>query len=323
MDWTQMTIYTATAGIDAVTGSLLCIGIAGFEITDSADFAEFLEGKNGQWDYIDESLFGLGETETTVKIYLPNNAQGADLLAAVKAELEALKRRDTGNAFGKLTFDLGSIREEDWANNWKQYFKPIEIGERLVVKPSWEELDPQGRVVLEIDPASSFGTGQHNTTRLCLELIERVMKPGDRVLDLGCGSGILSIGAMLLGAVQATAADIDENSVRIAAENARKNSISDAQYKTLCGDIISDEALRAEIGGGFDLICANIVSDVLIAMSGLFGAFLKPTGRLIVSGIITERADEVLGVLVQAGFRLIETAQSEGWCAALLEVSAN
>ena len=183
----------------------------------------------------------------------------------------------------------------------------LQIGERLLIKPSWEPV-PAGntRTILEIDPASSFGTGQHHTTRLCLELAEGVLNDGDRVLDLGCGSGILSIGTILLGAKEATAVDIVDNSVRTAVENAEKNGISADRYTAYCGDIISDEALRTKLGTGYDLICANIVADVLIAMSGLFGGFLKEHGYLIVSGIITERADEVLDVLRSAGFTLLK-----------------
>ena len=317
MDWVEVDIYTTSEGIEAVTGSLLGLGINGFVIKDAKDFEEFLSDKSVNWDYIDDDLMGLKNCETTVTAYLPENAQGLDYLEAVKAELRALKTRDTENAFGRLEYELKNVREEDWANNWKQYFKPLEIGDKLLIKPSWEEI-PEGetRKILEIDPASSFGTGQHNTTQLCLELVEKYLGDGDRVLDLGCGSGILSIGAVLLGADECTAIDIDANSVKIAGENAEKNNIPAEKYHAICGNVIDDSALVAEIGTGFDMVCANIVADVLIGMSGLFKGFLKQGGRLIVSGIIDMRKDEVLDVIKAQGFVLDEIREKEDWVAA-------
>lgn len=317
MDWVEVDIYTTSEGIEAVTGCLLGLGINGFVIKDAKDFEEFLSDKSVNWDYIDDDLMGLKNCETTVTAYLPENAQGLDYLEAVKAELRALKTRDTENAFGRLEYELKNVREEDWANNWKQYFKPLEIGDKLLIKPSWEEI-PEGetRKILEIDPASSFGTGQHNTTQLCLELVEKYLGDGDRVLDLGCGSGILSIGAVLLGAQECTAIDIDANSVKIAGENAEKNNIPAEKYHAICGNVIDDQALVAEIGTGFDMVCANIVADVLIGMSGLFKGFLKQGGRLIVSGIIDMRKDEVLDVIKAQGFVLDEIREKEDWVAA-------
>ncbi|SFD19364.1 50S ribosomal protein L11 methyltransferase [Ruminococcus albus] len=317
MDWVEVDIYTTSEGIEAVTGSLLGLGINGFVIKDAKDFEEFLSDKSVNWDYIDDDLMGLKNCETTVTAYLPENAQGLDYLEAVKAELRALKTRDTENAFGRLEYELKNVREEDWANNWKQYFKPLEIGDKLLIKPSWEDI-PAGetRKILEIDPASSFGTGQHNTTQLCLELVEKYLGDGDRVLDLGCGSGILSIGAVLLGAQECTAIDIDANSVKIAGENAEKNNIPAEKYHAICGNVIDDQALVAEIGTGFDMVCANIVADVLIGMSGLFKGFLKQGGRLIVSGIIDMRKDEVLDVIKAQGFVLDEIREKEDWVAA-------
>ena len=315
MEWAEINIYTTTAGIDSVTGILMDLGITGFVIKDAQDFEDFLENKTGNWDYIDDDLMGLKNCETTVTVYI--RSEGAELFAAVKSALAALKSRDTDGAYGRLEYDMSNIREEDWANNWKQYFKPITIGEKLLIKPSWEAADPaEKRRILEIDPASSFGTGQHNTTRLCLELIEENLAQGEKLLDLGCGSGILSIGALLLGAESACAVDIDDNSVRIAAENAQKNGISPERYTAFCGDITSDEKLREKIGGGYDIVCANIVADVLIAMSGFFAGFLKDKGKLIVSGIIDTRREDVLSTISFCGFELVKSANSEDWNAA-------
>lgn len=319
-NWIEAKIYTTTEGIDPVCGCLLGVGITGFEIKDSKDFEEFLERKDGNWDYIDDDLMEMRDCETCVTVYIAENEQGKEMLDALKQEMISLGSRDTDKKFGRLAVELSGIKEEDWANNWKQYFKPFEVGTRLAVKPSWEEYDnPNGRTVLEIDPASSFGTGQHNTTRLCLELIENIVKKGDKLLDLGCGSGILSIAGVLLGAGNATAVDIDQNSVKIAKENFAKNNISEDVFKAYVGNIIGDEKLREQIGGGYDLVVANIVADVLIAMSPIFGSFMKPDAKLIISGIIIERCDEVMAAMEKNGFKRIVLRENGGWAAAEFE----
>ena len=203
--------------------------------------------------------------------------------------LQYLKAEDTEGQYGRLEAVCSGIREEDWANNWKQYFKPFPVGKKLYIKPSWEEptAAAEGRTILEIDPASSFGTGQHHTTRLCLELMENEIVPDStRLLDLGCGSGILFIGGMLLGAKEAYAVDIEENATRIARENAAENHLDPERYTISCGNIISDETLRQEIGSGYDVITANIVADVIKGMAPLFPGFLKDNGILILLSLI-------------------------------------
>lgn len=316
MEWTEVNIYTETAGIDLLCSKLMDIGIKGFVIQDADDFNEFLENKNGQWDYIDEDLMGLSQCETRITVYLPANSQGADMLSSIRTMLAELKANDADNVYGRLEAELSSIREEDWANNWKQYFKPIKVGEKLVIKPSWEKYDEDSeRIILEIDPASSFGTGQHHTTRLCLELLEKNLKTGDNLLDMGCGSGILSIGAMLLGAESAVAVDIEQNAAATAMENALKNHISSEKYKTYYGNILTDAKLADEIDCKYDIITANIVADVLIAMKEFFVRYLKKGGTLIVSGIIEERMHEVIEALESVGFSEPEANIKEGWAA--------
>lgn len=320
MNWTEVNIYTTTEGIDILCASLMDIGIKGFVVKDSSDFKEFLENKDGKWDYIDDDLMNLSNCETCLTVYLPDNSQGMEMMISLRALLKQIKSNDENNVFGRLELELLQVKEEDWANNWKQYFKPLKVGKKLLVKPSWEEYsNNDGRVVLEIDPASSFGTGQHNTTKLCLELLEESLNTGDRVLDLGCGSGILSIGAMLLGASEITAVDIEQNAVETAIENAKKNNISQDKYIAYCGDVISDHVLCEKIGKGYDLITANIVADVLIAMRSVFRQKLKNNGILIISGIIIERKDEVVNAVVESGFKVIETAEGEGWAAVKLK----
>ena len=316
MEWTEVNIYTTTEGIELVCSKLTDIGVKGFAIRDAEDFKEFLENKNGQWDYIDKDLLGLTDCETCITVYIPSNDQGAEMLTAIKSMLSEMCANDTEKLYGRLEAELTSIREEDWANNWKQYFKPFKVGEKLVIKPSWEDYDnADNRVILEIDPASSFGTGKHHTTRLCLELLEKNLNKGDNLLDMGCGSGILSIGAMLLGACSAVGVDIEENAAATALENAEKNHISPDVYKTYYGNILSDEKLASEIDRKYDIITANIVADVIIEMKDYFVKYLKKGGILIISGIIEERMDEVIAAVESAGFSNPEPYVKEGWAA--------
>lgn len=316
-NWTEVTIWTSTVGIDAVTGMLMDHGIDGFVIEDSQDFADFLQDTEIYWDYVDEDLAKeKTDAETNVKIYVEDSPAGAELLAQVNAGLAAIRARDTEHAFGRCVTELASIRQEDWENNWKQYFKPFRVGERFIIKPSWETCEPEeGRMILEIDPSSSFGTGTHNTTQLCICELEHLVKPGMRLLDMGCGSGILAVAAHMLGAEDIAAVDIDPNAVKIAAENAEKNGFS---LRTHVGDVIGDQALSDEIGGEYDLIVANIVADVIMGMQDILKSKLTADGILIVSGIIAPRADEVQDSLLNAGFVLDKRDQSGDWVAMTL-----
>lgn len=322
MNWTQVDIFTATPAVELLSVKLQDLGIRGCMVQDAQDFQEFLAQKDGHWDYLEDGLMELAHCETCVTVYLPENAQGAETLHALRAMLTQMRAADTEHQFGRLEAVCSGIREEDWANNWKQYFKPFPVGQKLYVKPSWEALAPEaeGRTVLEIDPASSFGTGQHHTTRLCLELMEGCIVPDQtKLLDLGCGSGILLIGGILLGAASAYGVDIEENAVRIAKENAQKNHLDASKYQLACGDILYDTALRERLGSGYDVITANIVADVLKAMAPLFPQLLKDGGILIVSGIINERAEEVLETITGYDFAVLERREAGGWCAVKLQ----
>ena len=320
MNWAQINIFTTTEGVDAVSGSLMMLGITGFVIKDSKDFEEFLNNKTGNWDYIDDDLMGLKDCETTVTVYLAENEQGARTLEEIKEELKAIKQRDKDKKFGRLEYEVVNVRESDWANNWKKYFKPLSIGNKLLIKPSWENVEDAGdRKILEIDPASSFGTGQHNTTQLCLELLEKYLHNDNKILDIGCGSGILSIGGILLGANNAVAVDIEEHAAITALENAVKNNISTENYITYCGNIIEDKSLVEKIGSGYDIICANIVADVLIAMKDIFRGFINENGILIMSGIISFRKDDVIDAITAQGFKVLEVHEKDDWVAIALK----
>lgn len=313
----QIDIYTSSQAIDGITGALTEYGITGFIIQDSADFEDFLADKNANWDYVDDELMGLKTVEPHITLYVHENAQGAETLASIRGLVDGYAANNADGYYGNIRLELANVKEEDWANNWKKYYKPFRVGKSLIIKPSWEDVEPRdGDRILEIDPASTFGTGQHHTTKMVMETLEEIVNGGERVLDLGCGSGILSIAALLLGAESVTICDIFENAVKTASENIEKNRFT--AYTAHCGNIIEDKALREKIGGGYEIICANIVADVIIGMSPLFKGFIKDGGRLIVSGIIDERVDEVIAALNENGWQAVSSKNEEGWNCILL-----
>ena len=315
MDWKEVAIYTTTAGIGPVEGVLDAQGIEGYVLEDAADFEEFLKDTEIYWDYVDEALVREKRAqETCLKIYLPDSAEGAKQYAALCAALENLKARDESHAWGRLVTETALTRQEDWEWGWKQYFKPFPVGQRFVIKPSWETVeDTAGRRILEIDPASSFGTGSHDTTQLCIAALERHVQAGDTLLDMGTGSGILAIAAAMLGAEVQTVVDIDENCLKTAQENAEKNHVKIG--RGLCGDALRDPTLAAAIGGGYRIIVANIVADVIIGMAPMFWDKLAAGGTLICSGILNERAEEVRAALEKQGFTVPEHEKSKDWSA--------
>lgn len=326
MFWIEAVVHTTTEGIDPVSGLLLMNGINGYAVEDSEDFNSFLEGKDVYFDYIEDDLLKLKNCETTVTFYVAENSQGVETLLAVKKAMDKLKKEDTDGKFGTLLVTTDKkIEEQDWENNWKKYFKPFGVGERLCIKPSWEKLPErlEARTVIELDPSSSFGTGSHTTTRLCLEMVEKYMSKFEdgkaSVLDMGCGSGILGIAASLLGAKHVTAVDVDENSARIAGENFCENNIDPSKYSVLAGNILNDVKFYDKVcEKKYDLIAANIVADVLIWMAPVFKKVLSENGYLLVSGIISSRSEEVISALEANGLVVKEFAESSEWAAVVL-----
>lgn len=312
MDWIQITIYTTTEGIEAVSGRLLQLGIYGIEIVDEKDFKDFLEENKSIWDYVDDDLIREKEGETCIKTYI--SATDPDTLSAIKTTMAELKEYDKDGIFGRLEIGLDDIKEEDWSNNWKKYFHTMEIGDSLIVKPFWEEAPVSNKKVFEINPGLSFGTGSHHTTRLCLEDIQETVKGGEKVLDLGCGSGILSIVSLMYGADSAIAIDIDPNSMDTAYDNLKRNNLSKDKYSVIIGNILSDEELQGKIlEEKYDLILANIVADVIIAALPLVKKAIKTDGTFITSGIISDRADEVISSIIENGFEIVSEKRSADW----------
>lgn len=320
MKWLELHIDTTHAGLEPVETMLSALGIDGVVIDDETEFQEFLENNHQYWDYVDEDLEREMQGRSRITFYLKESEEGFSKLGEVRIALEELKQ--SRSDCGTLLMTLENLEDADWENNWKQFYKPMEIGERLLVVPQWLQEDPkvktllsQGRVPLILDPGLTFGTGSHATTRLCLTALEQRIHGGERVLDLGCGSGILSIAALKLGAAHAFACDIDEKCQTVAYENAALNGIGADTYTVRTGDILSDTALRGEIGGGYNVVLANIVADVIIALAPEVRGLLADGGVFICSGIIDTRSDEVAGHLRSAGLTIAESHASEGWYA--------
>ena len=311
MDWLELKIDTSHAGLDAVTDMLEQQGVTGVMIDDEADFQSFLENNRQYWDYVDDDLLAQKKGVSRVTFYLERNEDAYGTVAAVRMAMSALKKEHP--EYAPLLLTMADVADEDWENNWKQFYKPMEIGSRLLVVPEWEEAADPTRVKLVLNPGLTFGTGSHATTRLCLQALDTHSHGGERVLDLGCGSGILSIAALRLGAESAFACDIDEKCVDVAYENAALNGIGKDRYTVRWGDVLTDAALRQEMGAGYDIVVANIVADVIMGLSPHVRPFLKPGGLFLCSGIIDDRAAEVLEKLKADGWDVFEQRSSEGW----------
>ena len=311
MKWLALHIDTSPAGLEPVENMLISLGIDSFAVEDEADFHQFLEQNKQYWDYVDEELDRSMSGKCRVTFYAGESDQGFAQVAAVRMAMAELKKAHPD--YAPLLMTVDGIEDADWENNWKAFYKPMEIGERLIVVPDWEQAETGDRVELRLNPGLAFGTGSHATTRLCLTALENHVEKGMRVLDLGCGSGILSIASLLLGAESAFACDIDEKAVDIAYENAALNGVGRDRYTVRAGDVLSDKGLRRELGDGYDIVAANIVSDVIIALAPAVSRWMKPEGWFLCSGIIDDRAAEVRQVLEENGFAVAEEGQSEGW----------
>jgi len=313
MKWLEIHIDTNHAGLEEVETFLSVNGVDGLVIDDETEFREFVEENRGSWGDVDAGLAERERGRSRITFYLEESQEGFTRLAELRVALSAFRAEHPG--CGTLLMTLDNLENADWENNWKQFYKPTEVGRRLLIVPEWEKADPGSRIPLYLDPGLAFGTGGHATTRLCLELLEGVVRGGERVLDLGCGSGILSIAALKLGAASAFACDIDEKCRDIAWENAALNGVDDQRYTVRCGDILSDVHLRAEIGTGYQVVLANIVADVIIGLTPAVPALLAKDGVFICSGIIDDRAVEVADRLRLAGFSILETRSQSGWFA--------
>ena len=318
MEWLEVHIDTNHAGLEPLEIFLSANGVDGVVIDDEQDFQSFLENNHQYWDYVDEDLEASMKGKSRITFYLPADGDGFDQLAHLRTALQGFKDAHAGK-YGTLLMTLENLKDADWENNWKQYYKPMEIGERLLVIPEWEQENVKGqakyagKVPLILEPGLTFGTGSHATTRLCLTALEKHITGGQTVLDLGCGSGILSFAALLLGADRAVACDIDEKCMDVAYENAALNGVGRDRYTVRWGDVVTDQALRQELGGPYDVVVANIVADVIKALASTVRPLVKEGGIFLCSGIIDDRAEEVAQRLRDNGWTIAETRSSEGW----------
>ncbi len=301
MDWLEITLDTRHEDIDALCERLESLGVSGIVINDEATVTDFLEKGKKYWDYVDDEVMDRVRGVCSLQFYLEDSEDGRSELERIRAALDVseLKTRP--------------VRDEDWENNWREYYKPIETGEKLVIIPEWEDVpDCCIRVPLRLDPGLIFGTGSHATTRMCLEELEKY--PAETVMDLGCGSGILAIASLLLGAGKAYCCDIDEKAPDVVRSNGELNSLHSDRLVVYSGDILSDGPLRSVLSErSYDLILANIVADVIIRLAPFAAERLAPDGIFICSGIIEGRQDEVLSALRNSGLEIVSSRSLSDW----------
>ena len=299
MRYIEVTVNTPGAEIDARCQEMADMGAGGFVIENEEDFKDFLEQNHQYWDYVDDELENQFAGVSRIKCYLTDDEDGLAVLRRINA------------AYDDVTTSY--VEDSDWENNWREYYKPIEVGEKLVVVPEWEEAPQDGRLPLRLDPGLIFGTGSHATTRMCLAALEKFSKRGVRVLDLGCGSGILGIGALILGCDSCLGVDIDPKAPDVVMSNAALNGIGTDKMTAWAGDIIADSSLRARIGGGYQLVLANIVADVIIPLTAIVRQFMAPGAVFICSGIIEHRWPETEAALISNGFEILDHKSEEEW----------
>ena len=308
MDWITLTVRTTTEGAEAVSAMFMDLGIMGALIEDKADVA-INQRPTGFWDILGDELAERMEDDVKVTAYIPADDRSQDTVAHAREALARLQRMDLGFDAGKLTLEVGGMDDEDWAENWKRQYKPFRLGHTFVVKPTWEQFEPQpGDRVIEIDPGMAFGSGTHETTGMCVALLEENVKPGMSVIDVGTGTGILAIAAARMGAARVLATDLDPMATRVAAENIALNGLSDTiAVKT--GDLLETVTEAA------DIMVANIIADVICMMAAPARTFIAPGGLFICSGIARERKDEVISALNAAGYEDLDIREKGEWAA--------
>ena len=315
MQWIEVSVPTRSDEIDDVCAQLAELGAGGMVVEDETDFQQFLEQNHQYWDYVDEGLEQQMQGLSQIRLYLEEGPAVPETISHLKDQLAALRAQYPATDFGSLDVQLANVKDEDWENNWKQYYQPLPIGEKLLVVPEWlHPENPEHRVEVLLDPGMIFGTGAHASTQMCMRELERAIQGGEHVLDLGSGSGILSITAILLGAAHATGVDIDPKAEDIARENAAINQIFSDRFTAVTGDVIGDRAMMESLRGHYDVVLANIVADVIIPLSRVVPEFLQEDSVFICSGILNTRLAEVLAALEQNGLQIISTEQQEDWC---------
>lgn len=299
MEWTEVKINVNTKDVDKAGDIAQMVVPYGIYIEDYSDLEE-AAWEIAHIDLIDEDLLQKDRNKAVVHIYISPEESPAEAVAFLSERYNAEKIEHE--------IDLSICRNQDWENNWKAYFKPLPVGEKLLIRPVWEdEYDADGRIVLDIEPGLAFGNGGHDTTRLCLETLEKHINPDVELLDIGCGSGILGIAGLLLGAKSATGVDIDALAVKTAKENGTINGFEEPKFTVFEGN------LTDKVTGKYDVVVANIVADIIVMFTENVGKFLKDDGVYITSGIIDTRENDVLAAFEKYGFEVIGRHESCGW----------
>lgn len=299
MDWTEVKINIDSKDVETAGNIAQMVVPYGIYIEDYSDL-EQAAWEIAHIDLIDEDLLKKDRNKATIHIYISPEESPAEAVAFLSERY---------NAEGiNHEIDLSVCRNQDWENNWKEYFRPMPVGQKLLIRPVWDnDYDPQGRTVLDIEPGLAFGSGGHDTTRLCLETLENHITPDTELLDIGCGSGILGIAGLLLSARSATGVDIDELAVKTARENGEMNGFTEPKYTVFQGN------LTDKVSGKYDVVVANIVADIIVLFTKDVGRFLKDDGIYITSGIIDTREQDVLDAFEKYGFEVVGRHESCGW----------
>ena len=315
MQWIELTVRTAPNGIDLLCAELTEAGFDSLLIDDCDQFDEFLETSQDYWDYVDEELTEKMQGLSQVRLYLQDDTAQAQI-SEIRALLQELPSRYPECDFGALTIALDNVPDEDWENSWKQSYRPLPVGEKFLVVPQWMTIDDlQGRLPVILDLGLTFGTGEHDSTQMCMRSLEELIHGGERVADLGSGSGILSVCALRLGAESAIGVDIDPAAEHIARDNAARNGFDESVFHAYTGNVVQDRALMEELSQEkYDIVCANIVAGVIVQLMPVVPNFLKPDGIFLCSGILREREEEVRQAIEAAHLKIIGSKHTEQWC---------
>lgn len=305
MEYTEVKIYVPTIHTENASGIAVMTVPYGIYIEDYSNL-EDEAWEIAHIDLIDEDLLGKNREESIIHIYLEEGMNPAEAVSFISERLDAEKI--------EYKIETDGCSEEDWADKWKAYFKPTPVGNRLFIRPTWiDDYDAGDRAILNIEPGAAFGTGTHDTTRLCLEVLDEIVTDKDTVLDIGCGSGILAIASMLLGAEKGFGVDIDPVAVKTATENGKMNGIDESALQFVCGD------LADKVTEKYSIVVANIVADIIKLFSTQVRAFMLPGAKFIASGIIDTRADEVCESLENAGLKIVRRIENGGWVCLVCE----
>ena len=302
MAWLEITLDTVSEKIESVAAQLTAQGFAELVIEDQAEFESFLDENRAYWDYIDEDLQQKLQGLSHIKIYLEDT------------DTASLSRLEAAAAQMNLPMDVKTMAETNWEESWKDNYPAVEVGENLIVVPYWAAEETGGRTPVILDPGLTFGTGAHASTQMVMEFMEKCVQKGFRCLDLGSGSGILSIAALRLGAASAIGVDIDPKAESIARENAAYNGFAAPEFTALTGNVTEDTALMNRLQQqSYDLVLVNIVADVIIGLAPVLPAFLSSDSILLCSGILDVRLPDVTQALEQAGLEIVEVKAKEDW----------